>query len=192
MNCFFDFLIASSLCAAFGLEALWSGGALPGAGKSSGRTFAVLVVLIATLPAVAEEASHAPHQARAIATLSSRESQTLSEISLLRSVGGREVACEDLALCYRAGGLFRVDFFNFGQKLRTGLLTNSACERAFASPPLRAIQLESSREIGSMFLTPACNEVIRARFAALGPQARGQILVPIRNEPGVGRFERVP
>ncbi len=40
----------------------------------------------------------------------------------IRRLGGGTAACEELSLCYWAGSAFKVDFFNYGQKLATSAL----------------------------------------------------------------------
>ena len=82
--------------------------------------------------------------------------------------GAFSEACETLSLCYWADNGFEVDFFGYGQKLETGALPLSSCEKVFLAPQMRLVQIDKYRgEPASMRLPRACNEFIQSHYTVL-------------------------
>jgi hypothetical protein len=190
INAFFDLVIASSLCIAIGVDYLWS---WPRSGQASGSVSpgrimagcgtAVVAVWMPTAMATQIELRQLPQQIAEIRALDSLEAHTRSEIGTLRTLGHGRAACEELALCYWAHSAFEVDFFNFGQKLRTHALSNSACEQIFSSSHVTVVQLQSEKDVAREFLTVDCYDVIRNRFTPLVGIPLGEVLIPVRTSP---------
>ena len=167
-NAFFDFLIALSLSAALSLEALefltFRAPAWPlfRAVAIYGLSAMLAVSLIFRL------AGRVTDEERKYQTLQSREADAHEAIRLIKEAGGGHAACETLSLCYWADNGFEVDFFGYGQKLATGVLPLSSCEKVFLAPEMRLVQIDKYQgEPVSMRLPPACNEVIQAHYTVL-------------------------
>jgi hypothetical protein len=167
-NAFFDFLIALSLSAALSLEALelltlraahWP---LFRAGAIYGLSVMLTLSLVHRLSGRLTDEEHR------FQTLQSREADAHEAIRLIREAGGGHAACETLSLCYWADNGFEVDFFGYGQKLETGALPVSSCEKVFLAPQMRLVQIDKYRgEPASMRLPRACNEFIQSHYTVL-------------------------
>ncbi|MGH8219660.1 MAG: hypothetical protein ACREUT_14015 [Steroidobacteraceae bacterium] len=183
VNAFFDLLIACSLGSALGLEALASlSGSWPGAASRS-RLASAAGCIPRAAPWIAAAvlgsliAYRLPAQFSAMAQLSRHERETGEDIRLLRTLGRGHAACEEPALCYWAGSRFEVDVFNFGQKLTTGALPASACEKVFGASSIAVLQLKAPAAIGTPRLPDACNQVIRRYFTPVRESSNGEILI---------------
>jgi hypothetical protein len=66
-----------------------------------------------------------------------------SELSAQLAGADGPVLCENLAVCYWAHKPFEVDFFNFGEKLATGITTDSGFRSAIAARRYRYIELDT-------------------------------------------------
>jgi hypothetical protein len=175
-NVFFDLLIASSMCAALALESLSS---QPRRHDAVGGSIAGVVgAWVLATSAAQQEIWQSSRQMAGIQRMDAMESATLDEIRLLRRLGQNHAACEELALCYWAHGSFEVDFFNFGQKLKTRALTNASCELIFDPARLAFVQLQSAQEPATPLLPEDCNLVLQRRFTKGSDVPLGQILVP--------------
>jgi len=176
VNAYFDLLIACSLGSALGLEALaslsrsWPGAASDGrvASAAAWTTAAVLGTLVAC---------RLPAQFSAMTRLSRHARETAEDVRVLREWGRGHAACEELALCYWAGSGFKVDVFNFGQKLEIGTVDASACDQVFGTGSIAVLQLKTRGAIGTPRLPETCNEVIRRHFTPVRESSNGEIWV---------------
>jgi len=109
--------------------------------------------------------------------LDEREVMTRDDVRTVRELGHGRAACEELALCYWAGTSFQVDFFNYGQKLKTGMLAHSSCDRLFGTDRFDVVQIDRDIGLGSSRLTAACNSVIREHFVPIRQSPSGEILL---------------
>ena len=122
-NAVFDVTIA--LCLLSG----WALGALGGAADAQRRSLwfsqsqfsaaiALSLVLLFTLPPQLKALRTAVPDAKSLAERSAED------IALIASFEGK-VVCEELAMCYFAGKPAEIDLFNFGQKLKSGLISEA-------------------------------------------------------------------
>jgi hypothetical protein len=176
-NAFFDFLIAASLCAVLGLEALQ---AIKMRGSPDARlsTAAICALGLLVVPLTYRVLNRLTAEEHDLQTLEAREADARETIRLIRDLGPGRSACETLSLCYWANAGFQVDFFMYGQKLQMGLLPQSSCEAVFLAPQMRLVQLEKYRgEPVSRRLPASCNEVIHDHYTVLRDSAVGVLLV---------------
>ncbi len=183
-NAFFDTLIAAVLAVSAAAGYLTARLELPGqrAASLAGITLiATSCGVILTWAAV----QRWPSDWRAIEHADAREAQTLSLLQTIRSLGPDATACEQLSLCYWAHTHFKVDFFNFGQKLATGALPADSCLRFFSPDSVRLIQsdtaLAGSRTLISRMLTPRCNDELLQLYVPVAHSADGTIFRPARS-----------
>ena len=176
-NVFFDVLIAACLGAALGLQSLSLIAQKAGV-QQSRRTPALVALVLAGFLAF-QALLRLPADIATIRALPSNEGQALSDVRLIRELGHGAVACETLALCYWAGSPFRVDFFNYGQKLALHRLPPSSCEHVFAESDLRLIQTEPSARSAELSgsLPADCNRIIRDHFVAVRTSFDGLFLL---------------
>jgi hypothetical protein len=176
VNAFFDLLIASSLGAGLALMVLRSRGipllsADAGPGVSAAALGLSAIIVVWGIPRqLRQEVSQ-------VRELEQRELATREDVRTIMELGHGRAACEELSLCYWAGSSFHMDFFNYGQKLKTGMLDSTSCDRLFGTGLFDVVQLNRGIGLGSSRLTPACNEVIRQHFATVRVSANGVILL---------------
>lgn len=146
-NAVFDVTIALCLLSGWALGAL--GGALGGTLGAQRRhpwrfsrsqfyaAIALALVLSFTLPT----------QLQALLTVvpdtKSLVDRSTEDIAIIASFEG-EVICEELAMCYFAGKPAAVDLFNFGQKLRSGLVSEADWIKRFEHQEFSLLYLRSS------------------------------------------------
>src|SRR5262249_38358369 len=120
-NAFFDLLIATSLGAATGLHAWRSAAA---ARENNSQTPAAATRAIAFIGAAMAfwAAANVPEDLNRIRELDALEQDTHDTVQMIARLGNGHAACETLSLCYWARGAFTLDFFSYGQKLKTGVL----------------------------------------------------------------------
>jgi hypothetical protein len=175
-NSFFDFLIAASLCAVLGLEALQ---AIKMRESSDARlsTGAIVALGLLVVPLTYRVLNRLTVEEHDLQTLDAREADARDTIRLIKDLGPGHSACETLSLCYWANAGFQVDFFMYGQKLQMGLLPQSSCEAVFLAPKMRLVQLEKYRgEPVSRRLPASCNDVIHDHYTVLRDSPFGVLL----------------
>jgi hypothetical protein len=74
-----------------------------------------------------------------------------------------------------------VDFFNYGQVLKTGALPESSCEAVFLTPRIQLVQIEKfeGREL-SFRLPMACNDFIHRHYRPIRDSEFSVFLVRMR------------
>jgi hypothetical protein len=162
-NAFFDLLIAACLGVGATLEYLRLRPAILVRGPGNPVLMAVVAIGI-TGTYAAQAAVRWPDNWRLIQQTDLREAQALEDIRAIRAVGRDAAACETLALCYWAGSAFTVDFFNYGQKLRTSAVQVASCPNVFLRGTVLLLQLDSPRgDLPTFRLPRSCNDLI-ARY----------------------------
>ena len=173
-NAFFDLLFASALLAALALEWMFE--------HSREQRFLGLSASPAVMTAfgVAMTVSaivSVPSIVQGVRALDAREQDTREAVELIQRLGQGRAACETLALCYWARGPFTIDFFNYGQKLRTGALPVETCEAAFQRGEYPVLQLDAEhRKRGDRLWQ--CAPAIRRYYTEALRSSVGSIWVP--------------
>jgi len=181
VNAYFDLMIACGICTGLAIDMLWSRGTSPGDALTASAKLAAcpaVIVLALGISTASYAAMLVPGTIAAIRDIDLREATSLREIRLLADVGKGRAACEGPALCYWAKTPFMLDFFMFGQKLKTGRLPESACEAAFGAR-ISMVQLESSTWHGSKQLTEDCNHFIYEHYQPIPWAGPGALLLPV-------------
>ena len=191
-NAFFDFLIAVSLAVAIGIEHIRTRPRKPGQPstgyqptvKPTPRWVNPLVVSAiaascSTLVLI-EAANQWPTRWRLLQQTDTREADAVRVIEDIRRLGGGAAACEELSLCYWAGSAFKVDFFNYGQKLATSSLPAADCAETFSSESISLVQVNSPHgEARLSFRLPApCNEAIAREYSLAMTNPHGRLMLP--------------
>ena len=181
-NAFFDAMIAGSLISALAVEALWDRRA---AGESvqngdgslrAARGPAAAVALAACL--VAYAVSLARPQLEQIENVGALEKAALEDIDVIRAQGHARAACELPGLCYWAKSQFMVDFFFFGQRLKTGVIPASTCATVFGSGMIPLVQLDPKPKARQRLLPEYCNEMIASNYRLIRESSFGPLMVP--------------
>lgn len=172
VNAFFDVLIATTLAAALAVEQLSS---------PLQMSWGPVAALGLAIYVVGYTVSLAPPQIERIRSIDARERAALEDIRLIRQDGQGRAACEQLGLCYWARSAFMVDFFYFGQKLKTGVVPMSACAATFERSSISLVQLEANQRYRAKLLPPYCDALIGAKYHAVRKSSFGPLLV----HPGV-------
>jgi MFS family permease len=172
VNAFFDALIATSLAAALAVEQLSSETAWAWA-PAAALSLAICLVGYAT--------SFASLLIGNIRSIDAREQAALQDIQTIRRDGQGRAACEMIGLCYWARSAFMVDFFYFGQKLKTGALPMSACVDAFERSNITLLQMEANPRFRAKLLPSYCDGLIDAEYHPIRQSSFGPLLV----HPGV-------
>jgi hypothetical protein len=120
-----------------------------------------------------------PQTVRSLRDMDSLERDTRTLVAMIGQLGKGRAACETLALCYWAHGQFTLDFFNYGQKLRTGALSVKSCEAALARGEFPVLQLEVGRRPEDDRLGP-CTPAIHKYYTEAFRSRAGTLLVPKR------------
>jgi MFS family permease len=168
VNSFFDVLIAASLAAALAVEKLSAPKPLPwGSAAALGLAICIVGYTITIAPPLIEK----------IHSVDAREQAALQDIRVIRQDGHGRAACEMLGLCYWARSAFMMDFFYFGQKLKTGVLPMSACADAFESRDISLVQLEANPRFRAKLLPPDCDQFISAQYRPIRQSSFGPLLV---------------
>jgi hypothetical protein len=179
-NAFFDFLIAASLAVAIGVEHM---GYPPTVKPKPGWVNPLVVSAIAagcSTLVVIEAANQWPTRWRLLQQTETREADAVRVIADIRRLGGGAAACEELSLCYWAGSAFKVDFFNYGQKLATASVPAADCEATFSSGSISLVQVNSPRGDARLsFRLPArCNEAIAREYSLAMTNPHGRLMLP--------------
>jgi hypothetical protein len=175
VNSFFDVLIAASLAAALAVEILWQGNTHSSAapliwGPVAGLALAICVVTYTV--------GIAPPVIDGIRSIDADEREALQDIQAIREHSHGHAACEMLGLCYWAKSAFVMDFFYFGQKLKTGVLPMSACDDTFQRDHIWLVQLYSNPRFRAKLLPSYCDDLISARYHPIRESSFGALLVP--------------
>jgi hypothetical protein len=189
VNSFFDVLIGASLATGLAVEILWH----PGANSRPAATGPVPITspaplfwgsaaaLALAICIVSYTVTIAPPQIAKIHSIDADEQTALQDIKVISLDSHGRAACEMLDLCYWAKSAFMVDFFYFGQKLKTGVLPMSACADAFERGDISMVQLESNPRYRAKLLPTDCDELISAQYQSIRQSSFGPLLV----RPGV-------
>jgi hypothetical protein len=167
-NAFFDLLIGASLGATLGLETLKAR-----EGKARAGGVVAFLGCGMTLYALAS----LPDTLRAVRNLDAAEQDTRATVRMIERLGSGRAACETLALCYWAREPFNVDFFTYGQKLKTGALSAADCSAALRRGDFPVLQLEPDREAMGSRLGP-CSEDLFAYYRVAWRSRVAVLLVP--------------
>jgi hypothetical protein len=184
VNSFFDVMVAGSSAAALAVETLWNrpaaGEPIPSSGGSprAARGPAAAVALAVCIASYA--VSLAPTQMEQIESVDAREKSAIEDIRLISAQGHGRAACELPSLCYWAKSRFMVDFFYLGQRIRTGVIPQSACSRAFDGSEIPVVQLDPNPRIREKLLPEYCNETITAHYRPIRRSTFGPLMVPNR------------
>lgn len=141
-NAFFDLLIASALFATLGLDALWKHSRSSG---PLGFSAAPAVMMFFGVGMALYAIALVPRTLEDMREVDALERDTRTTVAMIDRLGQGHAACETLALCYWAGGPFTVDFFTYGQKMRTGALSADTCRAALERGDYPVLQLEPAR-----------------------------------------------
>jgi hypothetical protein len=191
-NAFFDFLIAASLAVAVGVEHVRTRVGSPGSPSTGyqpgvapippwfypmmGSAIAAGCCAVFLIAAVDQW----PARRQLMQQTDEREAAEERVIGDIRSLGGGTAACEELSLCYWAGSAFKVDFFNYGQKLATSALPPADCDETFSARSISLVQVNSPRgEPRLSFRLPAaCNAAIAREYSLDIKNSHGRLMLP--------------
>jgi hypothetical protein len=128
-----------------------------------------------------EAANQWPARWQLIKQTDVREAEAVRVIEAIRTLGGGATACEELSLCYWAGSAFKVDFFNYGQKLATSALPAGNCAETFSAESIALIQLNSPRPGDrrlSWRLPQECNDAIARIYSPVHTSPHERLMRP--------------
>jgi hypothetical protein len=180
-NAFFDLLFASALLAALALEWMFEHSRTQRFfGLSAAPAVTVAFGIVLTVSAIVS----VPHIVQGVRDLDAREQDTREAVELIQRLGKGRPACETLALCYWAREPFTIDFFTYGQKLRTGALPVEPCEAAFQSGEYPVLQLDVERKKRGDRLWQ-CSAAIRRYYTEALRSSVGSIWVPKQQVAGL-------
>jgi hypothetical protein len=191
-NAFFDFLIAVSLAVAIGVEHVRTRVASSGAPSTGYQPavsatprwfypmFGSAIGAICCVVFLIAAAQQWPSRWQQIQQTDQREAAAKLVIADIRHLGGGAAACEELSLCYWAGSAFKVDFFNYGQKLATSALPPADCNETFSARSISLVQVNSPHgEPRLSFRLPAsCNEAIAREYSTDIKNSHGRLMLP--------------
>lgn len=173
-NAFFDLLIAVCLAVALGVEYLRH---RPTVHPLLGTAIAMSCCAVFLVKAI----NQWPSRWQLIQQTDVREAEELRVIESIRSLGHGATACEELSLCYWAGSAFKVDFFNYGQKLATSALPAGNCAETFSAESIALIQLNSPRPGDprlSWRLPQECNDAIARIYSPVHTSPHERLMRP--------------
>jgi hypothetical protein len=191
-NAFFEFLIAAVLAVAVGVEHVRTRAANVGS-PSNGYQPAVAAAPSGLYPLIAsvvtagccavflfEAIGQWPARLRLLQQTDMREAAAIKVIDDIRRLGGGAAACEELSLCYWAGSAFKVDFFNYGQKLATSALPAADCAETFSAQSISLVQVKSPQgEPRLSFRLPSsCNAAIAREYSLAFNSSHGRLMLP--------------
>jgi len=191
-NAFFEFLIAAVLAVTVGVEYVrarvgspgWpSTGYQPGVPATPSWFYPMLgsaIALGCCGTFVVGALRQWPARLKLIQQTDMREAAALSVIGDIRRLSGGAAACEELSLCYWAGSAFKVDFFNYGQKLATAALPVAHCQATFSAQSISLVQVNSPQGDPrlSFRLPPACNAAIAREYSLAFKNPHGRLMLP--------------
>jgi hypothetical protein len=173
-NAFFEFLIAAVLAVAVGVEHVRT--RVANVGSLIGSVVAAGCCAVFLFEAVGQW----PARWRLLQQTDMREAAAMRVIGDIRRLGGSTAACEELSLCYWAGSAFKVDFFNYGQKLATSALPAANCAETFSAQSISLVQVNSPQGEPrlSFRLPPSCNEAIAREYSSAFKISHGRLMLP--------------
>jgi hypothetical protein len=171
VNSFFDALIALCLATGLALEVL----SVPRERWSAAAAGALGICLVVYLSITAKL------ELRDLRNLEADERTALQYIEIIRADGHDRAACEMLDLCYWAKSAFMIDFFYFGQKIKTGVLPRTACADTFEHGDITLVQLEANPRWRAKLLPNDCDALIMHRYHPIRESNFGPLLA----RPGV-------
>ncbi len=179
-NAFFDLLIAASLTVAIGIEHIRTRPAVGTTSAPQSSLASVIAVVCGSVFAM-RAADQWPSRWHLIQQTDAREAAAVEMIRAIRTLGGGATACEELSLCYWAGSAFKVDFFNYGQKLATAALPAGNCAATFSAQSVTLIQVNSPPGDPrlSWRLPQACNDAIARAYVPVETTIHGRLLRPV-------------
>ena len=71
-----------------------------------------------------------------------------------------------------------VDFFFFGQRLKTGVIPASTCATVFGSGMIPLVQLDPKPKARQRLLPEYCNEMIASNYRLIRESSFGPLMVP--------------
>jgi hypothetical protein len=166
VNSFFDALIALCLVVGLALERL-SAGSRPLGAPAAVALAVCLLIYGAVL---------APLLLRDIRNIDADEQTALQDIQVIEANGHGRAACEMVNLCYWAKNAFTVDFFYFGQKLKTGALPRTACADTFEHGDIAMVQLEHNPRWRAKLLPHDCDTLITTQYQPIRESNFGPLL----------------
>jgi len=195
-NAFFDLLIAACLAVAIGVEHIrtrpadesWASGAriagawAPGTGAALNPVFAAVIALGCGSVFATQAVNQWPARWALIQQTDAREAAAVEMVDAIRALGGGETACEELSLCYWAGSAFKVDFFNYGQKLATAALPAGDCAETFSPQSVALVQVNSPPGDPrlSWRLPQPCNDAIARVYSPVASTSTARLMRPVR------------
>jgi hypothetical protein len=170
-NAFFDMAIAAALAAGLALEDITRQAVAKHVPRfDSAAVLVSAVILIVWTPLAVHS------NIERLRTLSIRVQETPSDIEFVRQHSARAAACENLSLCFWSGASFNLDFFNLGQKLKTGRIPLAICNRLFDGTRYSVLQLYSAPTDIDTRLPAACNRVIADHYDVVRKSINGVFL----------------
>jgi hypothetical protein len=174
-NAFFDLLIAVCLAVAAGVEYLRQ--------RPAAYPLVSAVIALSCCTVFLIDATNQwPSRWQRIQQTDIHEAEAVRVIEAIRTLGGGATACEELSLCYWAGSAFKVDFFNYGQKLATSALPAGDCAETFSAESIALIQLNSPRPGDprlSWRLPQECNDAIARVYLPVAASPNSRLLRPV-------------
>jgi hypothetical protein len=173
-NAFFDLLIAVCLAVAIGVEYVRQ---RPAVSPLVGAVIAMSCCTVFLIEAV----NQWPSRWQLIQQTDIGEAEAVRVIGAIRTLGGGATACEELSLCYWAGSAFKVDFFNYGQKLATSALPARNCVETFSAESIALIQVNAPRRGDprlSWRLPQECNDAIARAYSPVVTTSRDTLMRP--------------
>jgi hypothetical protein len=173
-NAFFDLLIAVCLAVAVGVEYLRQR-------PSVNPLVSALIAVSCCTVFLIQAANQWPSRWQRIQQTDIREAEVVRVIEAIRTLGGGATACEELSLCYWAGSAFKVDFFNYGQKLATSALPAGNCAETFSAELIALIQLNPPRPGDrrlSWRLPQECNDAIARVYSPVAASPHSRLMRP--------------
>ncbi|HWM65670.1 MAG TPA: 6-pyruvoyl-tetrahydropterin synthase-related protein [Steroidobacteraceae bacterium] len=167
VNSFFDPLIAFCLVAGVAVESLWT----------PRLSWGAPAALATAICVVGYTVTLAPLQLQEIRSIDADEQAALLDIQVIRADSHGHAACEMLNLCYWAKSDFMMDFFYFGQKLKTGVLPRTACADAFEHGNISLVQLESNPRFRAKLLPNDCDALITSTYHSVHQSSFGPLLM---------------
>jgi len=146
----------------------WSGCPLDRGPAPASAALAVCLVIYGAMVA--------PLILRDIRNIDADEQTALQDIQVIAANGHGRAACEMLNLCYWAKSAFMVDFFYFGQKLKTGVLPRTACADTFEHGNITMVQLEHNPRWRAKLLPNDCDTLITTRYRQIRDSNFGPLL----------------
>lgn len=191
-NAFFEFLIAAVLAVTVGVEHMRtrvahmgspSNGYQPAVATTPAWFYPLLGSVVAAgccAMFLFEAVGQWPARWRLLEQTDLREAAAKRVIGDIRRLGGGAAACEELSLCYWAGSAFKVDFFNYGQKLATSALPAADCAETFSAQSISLVQVNSPQGEPrlSFRLPPSCNAAIAQKYSLAFASSHGRLMLP--------------